>query len=76
MMTTISVPLNNELENILNTLVAQGEGGNTRAEVMRTALKNLARERALQALLLAQREIENGKGLRGDLLDLVKKIDG
>ena len=75
-MTTISVPLNSELENMLDTLVKQGAGGNTRAEVMRTALKDLAKERALQGLLLAQREIKEGKGLRGDLLNLVKKIDG
>jgi hypothetical protein len=59
---------------MLANLIRQGVAS-TRAAVMRIALRDLARERALQNLLQAQREIEEGKGLRGNLLELVKKIE-
>jgi Arc/MetJ-type ribon-helix-helix transcriptional regulator len=72
-MTTISVPLTSELEGMLNRLIGQGVA-NTRAEVMRKGLRELAREQALQGLLQAQREIAEGKGLIGDPRILMHQI--
>lgn len=64
-MATISVPLSTELEERLDVLVADGVGAN-RADVMRRALTNFAEEEAVTAVLKAEREVANGRILRGD----------
>ena len=70
-MATISVPLTPELQQQLDTLVAEGVGSN-RADVMRRALEYFAEEAAVNAVLKAQREIREGKILRGDARDVLK----
>jgi Arc/MetJ-type ribon-helix-helix transcriptional regulator len=72
-MSTISVPLNSKLELSLDYLVKSGVGSN-RAAVMRRALERLSEEEAIQAVLRAEQEISQGKGLRGDLKTLMKKL--
>lgn len=69
-MATISVPLSAELENRLDALVSDGVGSN-RADVMRRALERLAEEEAINAVLNAEREVGDGKILRGDLRTLL-----
>lgn len=64
-MATISVPLSAELQERLDMLVANGVGAN-RADVMRRALEGLAEEEAITAVLKAEREVTQGKVLRGD----------
>ena len=68
-MSTLSVPLNKNLEEIVNSFVKSGYAPN-KAEVMRKALIFLAEEEAVQDVLRAERE----PVLRGDLRELAKKI--
>jgi len=68
-MSTLSVPLNKNLEEIVNSFVKSGYASN-KAEVMRKALIFLAEEEAVQDVLRAEKE----PILRGDLRELVKKI--
>ena len=70
-MATISVPLSAELEQQLDSLVAEGIGSN-RADVMRRALKNFAEEEAVNAVLKAEREVSQGKILRGTSRDVLR----
>ncbi|HUC88823.1 MAG TPA: hypothetical protein VMR49_02200 [Candidatus Paceibacterota bacterium] len=72
-MTTISVPLPYQLEKELNNLVKSGYGSN-KADVVRRAITRLAEEEAVNAILIAQKEISLGKGLSGDLRELAKKF--
>lgn len=68
-MSTISVPLSADLMNSLDTLVR--ESGASRAAVMRRALEKLAEDEAINAVLAAQREVKEGKVVRGDLQTLL-----
>jgi len=69
-MATISVPLSAELQERLDSLVADGVGSN-RADVMRRALESFAEEAAIDAVLKAEREVAQGKILRGDVRDVL-----
>lgn len=69
-MATISVPLSAELQHRLDSLVSDGVGAN-RADVMRRALEHFAEEEAIQAVLRAEREVGEGKILRGDIRELL-----
>ena len=68
-MSTLSVPLNKDLEEIVNSFVKKGFASN-KAEVMRKALIFLAEEEAVRDVLRAEKE----PILRGDLRELIKKI--
>ena len=72
-MTTLSVPLTANLEEIVNSFVKSGFASN-KAEVMRKALTRLAEEEAIKDVLEAEQEVQEGKILKGDLDELVKKI--
>lgn len=69
-MATISVPLSAELQERLDSLVSEGVGS-SRADVMRRALEHFAEEEAIQAVLRAEREVNEGKILRGDVRDVL-----
>ncbi len=69
-MATISVPLSADLMDTLDGLVSRGTGS-TRVDVMRRALTRLAETEAVNAILQAEQE----PTLRGDLHELLKKID-
>ena len=69
-MSTISVPLNPKVEQDLNELV-EITGAN-RSAVVRKAIEKYREEEAVNAVLVAQREISEGKILRGDLDELLK----
>jgi len=70
-MTTISVPITQNLENFINEMVASGEA-ETKAEVVRRALRKYAEDEAIASVLKARQEIKEGKVLSGDLKELVK----
>ena len=72
-MTTISVPIPAHLEEAINNLIESGYGSN-KADVVRKAIIRLTEEEAVLAVLKAEQEIKEGKGLTGDLIELAKKI--
>ena len=72
-MSTISVPLPADLEKKLNELVKQR--GSNKAEVIRCALRRMAEEEAVQAVLAAQREVKEGKLLQGDIDELASTLE-
>ncbi len=72
-MGTISVPLSPKQQKHLDDLVDKGVGS-SRAGVLRKALDKLIEDEAINAVLAAEREISLGKGLRGDLRALLKKL--
>ena len=63
-MATISVPLSPELQERLDALVTEGVGSN-RADVMRRALEHFSEEEAVNAVLKAEREVADGRVMRG-----------
>lgn len=72
-MTTLSIPITSEQERFINTLVKSGKAA-SKAHAVRYALQRLAEEEAVNAVLQAEREIDEGRGLRGDLKKLLKKV--
>lgn len=72
-MTTLSVPITPEQEKFINDLVKSGKAAN-KAHAVRYAIQQYADAEAVEAVLEAEREIAAGKGLRGDLTKLLKKI--
>ena len=70
-MSTISVPLSKDLLAHLDQLVA--DTGATRAAVMRKALEKLAEDEAVEAVLRAEREVSQGKILRGNIKKLLSE---
>lgn len=69
LMTTLSVPLSADLEEFIKRQVKSGRSPN-KAAVVRSALKLLSEEEAVQAVLRSERE----PTLRGDLRVLAKKL--
>ena len=72
-MSTLSVPLTPELELEIEKMVKNGVASN-KAAVVRRAIEKLAEDEAVNAVLMAEREVGEGKFLRGDLRELAKKI--
>lgn len=72
-MSILSVPVSPRLEELVNSLVKSGYGAN-KADVVRKALELLAEEEAIRVVREAQQEIRDGKSLKGDLKDLIKRI--
>ena len=72
-MSTLSVPLTPSLEEFINSQVKMGNAAN-KADVVRKALRLLAEEDAINAVLLSQREAKEGKIFRGNLREIAKKI--
>lgn len=68
-MTTISVPLPAHLEEFVNKLAE--ERGSNKAAVVRSAINLLAEEEAVQAVLRAQKEVSEGKILRGEAREIL-----
>lgn len=72
-MTTITVPINNELEQFINDELKSGKG-ETKAHVVRYALTRLREERAIERLHEAEIDIKEGRVYQGSLRALVKKM--
>ena len=72
-MSTLSVPLTPRVEKFIESMIDQGYAEN-KAQVVRTALRKLEEDAENEEVLRAYREIEEGKGLQGDLRQLLKKF--
>lgn len=72
-MSTISVPIPQNLESFINEMITRGVAPN-KAEVVRQALVRYAEDQAVEAVLRAEQEAREGKILRGDLDELMKQM--
>ena len=72
-MSTIFVSLPDNLEEFVNKMVNEGRVA-SKADVVRKALSLLFEKEAAKTVFIAQREIKLGKGLKGDLKELAKKL--
>lgn len=72
-MSTLSVPLTPQLEEFIKDQVKSGRAAN-KADVVRRALRAMSEEEAVSAVLEGQREVREGKILRGDIRQLLKKF--
>ena len=71
-MSILSVSLTPELETFIENEVRSGEF-ESKGQVVKKALKKLQEDLIVTRILVAEEEIKNGKGLKGDLRELVKK---
>ena len=65
-MTTITVPMTPALNSFIDEQLKLGKA-RSKAELVRRALQRLKEDEFIQTALTAQREIDEGKALRGDL---------
>ena len=72
-MTTITVPINAELEAFIKEELMSGKS-ESKAHVVRYALTRLREERALERLREAEDDIKDGRVYTGSLHDLAKKL--
>ena len=72
-MTTITVPINSELEAFIDEELAQGTS-ETKAHLVRFALLRLRDERALARVREAENDIKAGRVYQGDLRALVRTM--
>ena len=69
-MTTITVPINKDLENFIEQELAQGTS-ESKAHLVRFALERLREERILLRIQEAENDIKVGRVYKGDLKKLV-----
>lgn len=72
-MTTITIPINSELEKFIDDELTSGRS-DTKAHVVRYALMRLQEERALERLYEAEIDISEGRVYQGSLRVLAKKM--
>lgn len=72
-MTTITVPINSELEDFIKSEIKNGTS-ETKAHVVRYALLRLREERSLERLSEAENDIKEGRVYKGSLKALAKKF--
>ncbi len=72
-MTTITIPINTELEHFIEEELKSGKS-ETKAHLVRYALMRLREERALERLHEAEEDIKQGRVYRGSLSKLAKKF--
>ena len=72
-MSTISVPLTQNLEEFIDDAIKRGIAPN-KAEVVRQALVRYAEDQAVEAVLRSEQEIKEGKVFEGDLDALAAKL--
>lgn len=73
-MNTITVPLSNSLDEFIEEQVRLGNAG-SKAELVRRAIQRFKEEEFIQSVLKAKQEIRDGKGLKGELDELVKGFE-
>ncbi|MFA5946138.1 MAG: hypothetical protein WC802_04500 [Patescibacteria group bacterium] len=72
-MITLSIPVPLQLERFVNRMVKNGSAS-TKAEVVRQALSRYAEEKLVESVLLAEQELKEGKEVRGDLREILKRM--
>lgn len=74
-MATITTPLDKDLEEFINRELKEGRA-ESKAHVVRSALRLLREERALERIREAQADIRAGRTYRGDLRTLLEQFPG
>jgi len=72
-MSTLSVPIPQNLEKFIDDMIKQGKASN-KAELVRRALDKYAEDQAVEMVMQSMREYKEGKVLEGDLNELLKKM--
>jgi Arc/MetJ-type ribon-helix-helix transcriptional regulator len=72
-MTTITVPINKELESFINSELKAGKS-ESKAHLVRYALSRLREERALENLREAENDIVEGRVHKGNLKKLLSQM--
>ena len=72
-MVTLSVPLDADLVNFIDFVISENKA-ETKAGVVRMALKQFQEHLILQEILQAEQDLKEGNVLRGDLADLADKL--
>ena len=70
-MSTISVPLTADIENFINYQVSIGRA-DSKAGLIRQAILRMEEDFYVNEILEAERELKEGKIIRGNLRELVK----
>ncbi|MDO8575389.1 MAG: hypothetical protein Q7R78_01670 [bacterium] len=73
-MTTISIPLNSELNSYIDEQVRLGNAS-SKAELIRRAIIKFKEDEFINTILKAKQEIRDGKALKGDLDKLAKGFE-
>lgn len=72
-MVTLSIPITPKQEKFINSLIKRGKVAN-KAHAVRQAIDLMEEEELVGRVLKSQQEAREGKILRGDLRELVKKF--
>lgn len=72
-MSILTLSIDSELENFINSQVKNKEAENKSA-VVRSALRMYREEYELRELMLARKEVKEGKFFKGDLKKLLSEI--
>lgn len=70
-MTTISVPINRELEDFIEEMIRDNKASN-KAEVVRRALAEYRENQLLLDVMQAEKDIQEGNIYKGDLKEIMK----
>jgi Arc/MetJ-type ribon-helix-helix transcriptional regulator len=73
-MSTITVPLSENLVDFINEQIKLGNAAN-KADLVRRAIQRMKEDEFVNSILKAKREIKEGKALTGDLDKLAKGFD-
>ena len=73
-MTTISIPINDKLNDYIDEQVRLGKAS-SKSELIRRALIKYKEDEFIKAILEAEQEIKDGKALTGDLDELAKGFE-
>lgn len=73
MMTTITTPIEKDLEEFIERELREGRS-ESKAHVVRSALRLLREERAFERIREAEEDISSGHVYKGDLKKLLKKL--
>ena len=73
-MSVITVPVTSEQEEFIKGLVKSGRAAN-KAHAIRMGIALLAEEESMLRITKAIKELDGGKGLSGDLVELAKLVD-
>ncbi len=72
-MTTITIPINSELNDFIDEQVKLGSAS-SKADLVRRAIIKYKEDALLHEILIARQEIIDGKGVEGDLKDIIDRI--
>lgn len=72
-MSTLSVPLNAELEKFIDQMIKEHKA-DTKAGVVRRALYEFAEKKAIDDVLLASEEVKRGNVVRGNSEKILGKL--